>query len=278
MSEAGLLALVAATHSAVFAAPFALIGAGFGEWQRIGGWLYYALVAIAIAGVGFLAQFWTEAGGEPTIVNSYAVTAFIVTGFVAGIVYWLFAGRFAAGPTAGGPAVGDHPAAAGRHPPAGGDGRAGCGLARGQVSRGPAGSRRSIARLGPIGTSPALLHCIRFLVALQKRAIISIGGVAQLHPATVRESAHAGFQNPIADRRCHRVHDALVRHRGNQHVCGVGLSQPVAVVGAAGSGELRGVPAGPRPGAREPRSPSPPRMETPLGPGRMAVADRQRRP
>ena len=93
--EAGLLALAAATHSAVFAAPFALIGAAFGEWQRIGSWLYYALVGIAIAAIGFLAQFWTEAEGEASIVNSYAVTAFIVTGFVAGVVYWLFAGRSA---------------------------------------------------------------------------------------------------------------------------------------------------------------------------------------
>ena len=98
LSEAALLSLAAGTHSAVFAAPFALIGAGFGEWQRIGSWLYYVLVGIAIAGVGFLAQFWTEATGEASIVNSYAVTAFIVTGFVAGIVYWLFSGRYAAGP------------------------------------------------------------------------------------------------------------------------------------------------------------------------------------
>lgn len=97
VSEASMLALAAATHSAVFAAPFALIGAAFGEWQRIGSWLYYALVGIAIAGVGFLAQFWTEATGEASIVNSYAVTAFIVTGFVAGLVYWLFAGRSASG-------------------------------------------------------------------------------------------------------------------------------------------------------------------------------------
>jgi drug/metabolite transporter (DMT)-like permease len=97
VSEATLLALAAATHSAVFAAPFALIGASFGEWQRIGSWLYYALVGIAIAAVGFLAQFWTEAEGEVSIVNSYAVTAFIVTGFVAGLVYWLCSGRNASG-------------------------------------------------------------------------------------------------------------------------------------------------------------------------------------
>ena len=63
LSEVGLLSLAAATHSAVFAAPFALIGAGFGEWQRIGSWMYYVLVAIAIAAIGFLAQYWGEAQG-----------------------------------------------------------------------------------------------------------------------------------------------------------------------------------------------------------------------
>ena len=55
LSEVGLMTLFAATHSAVFAAPFALIGAGFGEWQRIGSWMYYVLVAVAIAAIGFLA-------------------------------------------------------------------------------------------------------------------------------------------------------------------------------------------------------------------------------
>jgi drug/metabolite transporter (DMT)-like permease len=95
LREVGLLSLAAATHSAVFAAPFALIGAGLGEWQRIGSWMYYVLVAIAIAAIGFLAQFWAEAQGEASIVNNYAVTAFLLTGFVAGLVYWLFAGRFA---------------------------------------------------------------------------------------------------------------------------------------------------------------------------------------
>ena len=46
--------------------------------------------------------------GEASIVNSYAVTAFIVTGFVAGIVYWLVSVRYAAGPTAAGFDAGDH--------------------------------------------------------------------------------------------------------------------------------------------------------------------------
>lgn len=103
VAEAGLLALMAATHTAVFAAPFALIAAVFAEWQRIGGWLYYAMVGVAIAAVGFAVQSWTEGGGpgEGSILNSYAVTAFIVTGFIAGIVYWLVAGRAAAGSDGG---------------------------------------------------------------------------------------------------------------------------------------------------------------------------------
>jgi len=96
-AEAGLLALAAATHSAVFAAPFALIGAAIGEWQRIGSWAYYALVGVAISGIGFLAQYWTESGSEGSIVNNYAVMAFLVTGFAAGMVYWLVSGRFAGG-------------------------------------------------------------------------------------------------------------------------------------------------------------------------------------
>jgi drug/metabolite transporter (DMT)-like permease len=98
LSEAGLLTLAAATQIAMFAALLALIGAGFGEWQRIGSWMYYVLVAIVIAAIGFLAQYWGEAQAQASIVNNYAVSAFLLTGFVAGLVYWLFAGRFARGP------------------------------------------------------------------------------------------------------------------------------------------------------------------------------------
>ena len=97
VSEAGLLALAVATHTAMFAAPFALIGAVFAEWRRIGGWLYYVLISIAIAALGFAAQSWTESGGEAqgSIRNGYAVAAFLITGGVAGLVYWLCAGRLA---------------------------------------------------------------------------------------------------------------------------------------------------------------------------------------
>jgi hypothetical protein len=94
LAEAGLLALAAATHSAVFAAPFALLAAAIGEWRRFGGWLYYLLAGIAIAGLGFLAQCWTLGGGDVSIANAYAGVAFLATGGVAGLVYWLFSGRW----------------------------------------------------------------------------------------------------------------------------------------------------------------------------------------
>lgn len=98
-TEAWVLTLAAATQAAVFAAPFALIATVIGESRQIGSWTYYVLVGIAIAVVGFLAQHASEAAGQASILNNYALSAFLATGFVGGFVYWLFAGRYAAGPT-----------------------------------------------------------------------------------------------------------------------------------------------------------------------------------
>jgi hypothetical protein len=95
LSANGLLALFAATHSAVFAAPFALIGAAIGEWRRLAHWTYYAVVGIVIAGLGFLAQYMSEGGAQASIVNNYALVAFLTMGFVGGVIYWLVAGQFA---------------------------------------------------------------------------------------------------------------------------------------------------------------------------------------
>lgn len=85
--------LLTATHSAVFSAPFALVAAAIGEWQNIRSWTYYAIAGIAIAVAGFIAQHMSEDSTAPSIVNNYALTAFLTTGFVAGLVYWLVAGR-----------------------------------------------------------------------------------------------------------------------------------------------------------------------------------------
>lgn len=93
--EAGVFALAVATHSAVFAAPLALIGAIIGEWRRIGSWAYYGFVGIVIAGIGFAAQYSSEPAGQASIGNGYALTAFLAAGFVAGVIYWLLSGRYA---------------------------------------------------------------------------------------------------------------------------------------------------------------------------------------
>ena len=98
LAEVGIMSLAAATQSALFSAPFALIGAVFAEWQRIGSWLYYVLISVAISALGFFAQFVNETGGfQGAIANTYAVAAFLIAGVVAGLAYWLFSGRLAAG-------------------------------------------------------------------------------------------------------------------------------------------------------------------------------------
>jgi hypothetical protein len=87
--------LFTATHSAVFAAPFAFIATAISEWQAIRNWAYHALGGLAISVAGFVAQMSSEPAGAPSIVNNYALTTFLTTGFVAGLTYWLFAGRTA---------------------------------------------------------------------------------------------------------------------------------------------------------------------------------------
>jgi hypothetical protein len=93
LSMAGAHVLLSATQVGIIAAPLALVAALVAEWRGIRGWQYYALVAIAVAVAGFLAQYVSELQGQPTIVNSYALTAFLSGGVAAGTVYWLVAGR-----------------------------------------------------------------------------------------------------------------------------------------------------------------------------------------
>ncbi|MDX2156394.1 MAG: hypothetical protein SFW09_07780 [Hyphomicrobiaceae bacterium] len=87
------LAVYVAAQAALFAAPFALVAAAIGEWLENRSWSYYALAGILMAVLGFLAQHSTEQAGQPTIVNNYAVIAFVTSGFVGGLMYWLFSGR-----------------------------------------------------------------------------------------------------------------------------------------------------------------------------------------
>ena len=90
--------LLAATHSAVFSAPFALVAAAIGEWQSIRSWVYYALAGIAIAVAGFIALYSGETGGPNSIVNNYALAAYLCAGLAGGVVYWLLSGRSSGDP------------------------------------------------------------------------------------------------------------------------------------------------------------------------------------
>jgi hypothetical protein len=94
-NEVALLALATATQAAIFAAPFALLTAVIGEWRGIGSSLFYALAGLAIAGIGFLAQIQAQGSEEASLAHAYAIVAFLVTGTVAGLVYWACAGRLA---------------------------------------------------------------------------------------------------------------------------------------------------------------------------------------
>jgi hypothetical protein len=90
-----ILELVAltATHSAVFAAPFALLTAVISEWQSFRSVFFHALAGLGIATSGFTVQFFSETPGSATVANQYPILAYAVTGIMAGLVYWLFAGR-----------------------------------------------------------------------------------------------------------------------------------------------------------------------------------------
>jgi MFS family permease len=111
----GLLWLAAATQSAIFSVVFAFIAVAVGEWRAVRAWTYYAIVGIVIAVLGFAAQWLTEPTGQNwSVINShYPLVAFLTTGFVAGFVYWMVAGRHAGGSV---PAVSEAPKAAPKEP------------------------------------------------------------------------------------------------------------------------------------------------------------------
>lgn len=91
------LAAYVAVQAALFAAPFALVVAALGEALRSRAWTYYVIAALVITGLGFYAQHSTEKVGQPTILNNYAMLAFLTAGVVSGLMYWLLSGRYAGG-------------------------------------------------------------------------------------------------------------------------------------------------------------------------------------
>lgn len=86
------LILLAATHFAIFSAAFALIAAGIAEWLGLRSPGYWLAAGIGIALLGFCAQYASEIAGQPSILNNYALQAYLTAGFFAGLVYWMVSG------------------------------------------------------------------------------------------------------------------------------------------------------------------------------------------
>jgi uncharacterized membrane protein len=86
----GLLMALAATQSAVFAAPFAILAALVASWQPIRSRLYFIAVGLAIGLAGFFAQYAAEAGPD-TILNRYALAAYALAGLAGGLAYGIIA-------------------------------------------------------------------------------------------------------------------------------------------------------------------------------------------
>ena len=92
-AETGLWALAVGTQVAIFASTFAFIGAVYAEWRGISSATYSIILGLLIAMIAFASHYAGEGSGGD--VSTYALTAFIVTGVVAGYVYWYLSGRFA---------------------------------------------------------------------------------------------------------------------------------------------------------------------------------------
>ena len=96
VTEAALFTLAVTPHVMLFAALPASICVLLAEVRSIGAWTYYFGLGVAIAVFGFLVQHVTEGPGQLTILQNYALMAFLLAGVVGGLVYWFLSGRFAA--------------------------------------------------------------------------------------------------------------------------------------------------------------------------------------
>jgi len=94
---AGAWALNSAVAIAMVAAPLVLLVGIFGELLGVRSFAFYVLAGIFVALAGFMALYSGEGPSDPTLANSYAIAAYLTTGLVAGIAYWLVSGRFAGG-------------------------------------------------------------------------------------------------------------------------------------------------------------------------------------
>ena len=95
--QIGELVLATATFIALFAAPFALAAVLIAEIFGIRGLAFHALVGIALAAAAFFVLLSGEGPTSQTLVNRYAIAAFLTSGLVGGARYWLLPGRGSGG-------------------------------------------------------------------------------------------------------------------------------------------------------------------------------------
>ena len=92
LARTSLLMLAAATHCALYAAPFALLLLTFAEAQHVRSWFIYALFGVVVSLSGLMVQHLATPETHGAILNQHALTAFVAAGLIAGFTYWFFAG------------------------------------------------------------------------------------------------------------------------------------------------------------------------------------------
>lgn len=93
LASIGVWVPLAFLHSAVFAAPFALVGLIWAERRRIRHWGYYVGIGAGIASIGFAAQLVQLGTGQPTMLLAYSLAAFLAGGISGGLMYWVIVCR-----------------------------------------------------------------------------------------------------------------------------------------------------------------------------------------
>lgn len=90
LESLGLLMLLAAAQSAVFAAPLALPVAVLAARRPIRSLVFFLGVGLVLAAAGFFAQQAGDGGGL-ALLNRYVLAAYLSSGLLGGLAYWFLA-------------------------------------------------------------------------------------------------------------------------------------------------------------------------------------------
>lgn len=90
LESLGLLMLLAAIQSAVFASPFVLVAAILATRRPIRSLALFLAAGAALAAAGFFVQQAGEGGGLAAL-NRYALAAYLASGLAGGLAFWFVA-------------------------------------------------------------------------------------------------------------------------------------------------------------------------------------------